>query len=132
MIITFSRTLCALCRYYVYSLSFFSMKRNTKLQELMRAVTFPCSSYYICKPHSVILFHLVSFLDAVTGYAYVCTINQSVNSSWHKQNVKVFESKWISTLLRQDRQRRRDDMYIIRTFNTGHLMRVCSIPTLVL
>jgi len=51
-----------LCSYYVYSLPFFSTKRNTMIYELIRAVQVNC----IYKPHSVILLRLVPSLDAVS------------------------------------------------------------------
>jgi hypothetical protein len=60
-----------LCSYYVYSLPFFSTKRNTMIYELIRAVQIN----YIHKPYSVILLHLVSSLDAVIRYIYICTTN---------------------------------------------------------
>jgi len=60
-----------LCSYYVYSLLFFSTKRNTMIYELIRAV----QVNYIYKPYTVILLNLVSSLDAVSRYVYICTIN---------------------------------------------------------
>ena len=37
----------------------------------------------IYKPCSVILLQLVSSLDAVSRYVYICTVNYSVNWSAH-------------------------------------------------
>lgn len=60
-----------LCSYYVYSLSSFSTKRNTMIYELIRAV----QVNYIYETYSVILLHLVSSLDAVSRYVYICNTN---------------------------------------------------------
>jgi hypothetical protein len=41
------------------------------IYELIRAV----QVNYIYKPYTVILLHLLSSLDAVSRYVYICTIN---------------------------------------------------------